>query len=269
MYGRGTGAYRDALRHLVFRAKRPVLELRYGSTPDQIGDLRIPDGPGPHPVAVLIHGGFWRRPWQRDLMDGIAVDLADRGVATWNIEYRCGPEGWKETLEDVGAAVDHIARLTGEHAIDPNRAAVVGHSAGGHLALWAAGRSGLPAPWPAPTVAPGLGVAMAGVVDLEAAASDHVGDDAVQEFFGGVPDLSTTSPRHMLPLGTAQLVVHGTADAHIPVAHSRAYAERAQAAGDAIEYRELAGADHSVVIHETSPEWDAIATSLVSQLATR
>ncbi|NIR35894.1 MAG: alpha/beta hydrolase, partial [Actinobacteria bacterium] len=114
----------------------------YGPLPDQVADLRLPDGPGPHPVAVVLHGGFWRDVWTRDLMDGIAVDLTRRGWATWNIEYRRvgSGGGFPETLEDVAAAIDHLDGLAGDRSLDVATVVTVGHSAGGHLALWAAAR---------------------------------------------------------------------------------------------------------------------------------
>ncbi len=268
IYGRGTDGYHDALRHLVFRAEAPPVTVPYGSHPDQVGDLRLPDGPGPHPVIVLIHGGFWRSPWQRDLMDGPAVDLSGRGVATWNLEYRRGPGCWQDCLADIAAGVDHLSRLTADHQLDLNRVALAGHSAGGHLALWAAGRDRLPhgSPWADPMITPRWAVALAGVVDLEAAFGEHLGDDAVEEFFGGVPDYRTVSPNHMLPLGVPQLIVHGTADDRVPVEHSRGYVARARTAGDTVDLLELEGSDHSVLVDGRSNEWDETATLVVERL---
>ncbi|MEA2002671.1 MAG: type II 3-dehydroquinate dehydratase, partial [Actinomycetota bacterium] len=111
IYGRGTDGYQAALEHLVHRSAMDVTRLNYGSAVDQVGDLRLPDTAGPHPVAVLLHGGFWRDPWTRDLMDGIAIDLTSRGWATWNIEYHRvgGGGGWPLTMEDVATGIDHLA----------------------------------------------------------------------------------------------------------------------------------------------------------------
>ena len=267
IYGRGVGGYRDALRHLVFRATMPLTTLFYGSHPDQVGDLRIPGSPGPYPVVALIHGGFWRMPWQRDLMDGLAADLTGRGIASWNIEYRRGAGRWRDTLSDVAVGVDHLTSLTAEHPLDLDRVALLGHSAGGHLALWAAGRARLPdqSPWAAPAVTPHMAVALAGVVDLQRAMDDHLGDDAVQEFFGGRPD-DMAAPDQRLPMGMTQLVAHGTADDRVPVEQSYAYVERARAGGDTVEYLELDGADHFMLIDEQSTEWDQIATLVVEHL---
>ncbi len=267
IYGRGTNGYRDALRHLVFRNAVPVSTFAYGPHPDQVGDLRVPAGPGPHPVAALIHGGFWRAHWQRDLMDGLAVDLTNRGIATWNIEYRRSRGGWRDAFSDVAVAVDHLVGLTADALLDMDRVAIAGHSAGGQLALWAAGRTRLPAdsPWAAPAVPAHLAVALAAVVDLLRAGDEHLGDDAVEQFFGNPPD-SGASPMDLLPLGVTQLVAHGTADEHVPVEHSRAYMERARASGDSVGYLEFEGVDHSALIDETSIEWDSIAAASIERL---
>ncbi len=268
IFGRGINGYRDALRHLVLRIGNPPISLPYGSAVDQIGDLRLPPGPGPHPTVILIHGGFWRRPWSRDLMDGPAVDLADRGVATWNVEYRRGPLEWQHALSDIAAAVDHLAGLAAEFPVDLARVAVVGHSAGSQLALWAAGRARLPAdsPWAAPAVSPGLALSLAGVVDLNQAVDDDLGDGAVEEFFGGRPP-SEQSPSDSLPVGVPVLVAHGTADDRVPVEYSRTYVARAREAGDSVEYLEFDNADHFVLIDQDSAEWNAIAQRTVEHLA--
>ena len=267
IFGRGTGGYRDAVRHLVFRAAMQPSTFSYGPHPDQVGDFRIPAGPGPHPVVALIHGGFWRSPWQRDLMDGLAVDLTGRGLATWNIEYRRGPDSWREALFDTATAVDYLAGLAKVHQLAMDRVAVAGHSAGGHLALWAAGRARLPddSPWASPVVTPRLAVALAGVVDLTKAVDDHLGDGAVDTFFGGPHD-SSASPEHLLPLTVPQLLAHGTADESVPLEHSRSYVERARSLGDSVDYLDFEGADHSVLIDERSNEWIKIATLMAERL---
>jgi pimeloyl-ACP methyl ester carboxylesterase len=110
-----------------------------------------------------------------------------------------------------------------------------------------------------------MAVALAGVIDLERAAGDHLGSDAVEEFFGGLPD-SDASPKRLLPIGVPQLAVHGTADDEVPVSHGRAYVAHAEAVGDTIEYLELEGAGHWVLIDDRSTEWDRIAAIVVERL---
>src|SRR4051794_19675864 len=207
-----------------------VREIAYGDHPDQVGDLHLPvaDGePGSGelgiPLAVLIHGGFWRLPWDRTLMTPLARDLAARGFAAWNIEYRrVGQEGggWPGTLEDVAAAVDAVR---GFESIDSDRVATVGHSAGGHLALWLAGRHRIRAGMPGadPLARPCAAVSQAGVADLVAGARDRLGGGACQALLGAEPAGATeryaaASPQALLPLGVPQFLVHGARDDIVP-----------------------------------------------------
>ncbi len=138
-------AQRQVRRALRDRERAQPSVIAYGDGEDQVGDLWVPDGPAPWPVAVLLHGGYWRARWGRDLMDGLAADLAARGFAAWNLEYRRvgAGGGWPATFDDVAAGLDAVADLDG---VDPGRVAVVGHSAGGHLALWLASRTRASAP---------------------------------------------------------------------------------------------------------------------------
>lgn len=187
-------------------------------------------------------------PHGRDQMDAIARDLAAHGFAVWNLEYRrlgAPGGGWPGTLDDVAAGIDHLASLPAlGFDIDLGRIAIAGHSAGGHLALWAAGRR--------PTAAK-LGVrgvvAMAPLSDLAEAHALKVGGEVVSEFLGGAPDLlperlRAASPFEMLPLGVRQLILHGSADTAVPIDLSRRYASAAKAAGDVIELIELPGVGH-------------------------
>ena len=237
----------------------------YGPGPDRFGELWRPAGPGPWPVVALLHGGFWRAGRTLELMRPLAADLAGRGYAAWNLEYRRVGQpggGWPGTCEDVAAGLDHLAGLAGRAPLDLDRLVVAGHSAGGHLALWSAARAGLPpgAPGAAPLVTPWLAVSLAGVCDLHAGAADGIGEDAVAGFLGATPDQAPeryrlASPRSRLPLGVRQLLVHGDADTRVPVEQSRAHAAAAAAAGDPVELVELAGVDHLAVIDPASPAW--------------
>lgn len=267
IYGRGVDGYRAAIRHLVVRTERPVETIAYGAEPDQVGDLRLPGGTGPHPVAVIIHGGFWRDPWSRDLMDTLAVALADRGWATWNIEYRRvgGGGGWPYTFEDIGAAVDVLETFAEGHDLDLNRVVTIGHSAGGHLALWAAARPRLPADAPGadPTVVPVAAVGLAPIPDLMTAHRLGLGSDAVEAFLRRSPDAgdgryATASPAELLPLGTRILLVHGDADDAVPAVMSREFAGRAADAGDTVILLELEEVDHMALIEPRSSAWPRV-----------
>jgi len=245
--GQGIDGYRWALRHLAFSTRWPPEVIAYGPDPDQVGDLRRPPGSGPHPMAVLLHGGFWGAAWRRDLMDGIAVDLAQRGWATWNVEYRRvgAGGGWPQTGSDVLAALNHVRRIDGA---DARRLILVGHSAGAQLGLWAAGM------WEGAVTRV---VGLAGVLDLAAAARQRVGGGAVARFLGDHP-LSEASPIERLPLGVPVLLAHAAGDRLVPVEQSRDYARAAARAGDAVELIEVAGEDHMSLL-EPSGDWRAIA----------
>ena len=161
----------------------PAPAIAYGDHPDQVANLHLPATDGePWPCVVLLHGGFWRARWDRTLMTPLAIDLAARGIAAWNVEYRrVGQDGggWPGTLNDAAAAIDH---LTTVHEVDAHRVVSCGHSAGGHLALWLAARRRLTAgaPGAQPSVRPVAAVSLAGVCDLERAWRDRLGDGAVE-----------------------------------------------------------------------------------------
>jgi acetyl esterase/lipase len=230
----------------------------YGTGPDRWADLRLPEGPGPHPVAVLIHGGFWRMPWGADLMHALAGDLHRRGWATWNVEYRrlgAPGGGWPGTLDDAAAAVDALPAAGGA-AIDTSRVVAVGHSAGGHLALWLATRGGISAV-----------AGLAAVSDLAGAALLGLGGGAAVELLGGTPEREPeryreASPLERLPLGVPQLLVHGDRDDRVPVEQSVRYAEAARCAGDAVDLAVIPGAGHADLIDPQAEAWRRAAVWL-------
>lgn len=228
--------------------------------------LTTPWGPGPWPVAVLLHGGFWRSGYGRDLMDPLAADLAGRGYAVANLEYRRGDEGgWPATFLDVAEGIDGLRAVVAP--LDLGRVVLVGHSAGGQLALWAARRRGL-AP---PCVVARAVVSLAGVCDLVAAARHGIGEGAVAELLGGGPDelperYALASPLASLPAGVRQLLVHAPGDDRVPISQSRSYAAAAAAAGDAVELLEVEGG-HRTLIDPASDPWRQVAVRLPDLLA--
>jgi 3-dehydroquinate dehydratase type II len=257
IFGRGLRGYRDAMIRLTTEAMHPPTRIAYREGPDQFGELRLPAEPGLHPIAVLIHGGFWRDPYTLDLMDRLAVDLTRRGWATWNIEYRRVGDGGgvPSTFEDVAAALDHVASLDG---VDPALTVVIGHSAGGHLALWAAGT--------ARRVVPIGAVSLAGITDLEAARAQGLGNDAVADLIGAsVGDRhlwSRYSPAHMPQSAAAKLLVHGSADDRVPIEQSKLYLAMERARSGEIDLIEGDGVDHFELIDPASELWQHTAAWL-------
>lgn len=220
-------------------------------------------------MVALLHGGFWRAKYTLALMDPLCRDLVERGWTAWNLEYRRAPEGqparWPDLLLDVAAGLDHLpAALDGE---PPGPVVVVGHSAGGHLALWAAARAGLPAGAPGadPALRPDAVAGQAAVADLRAARAANLGRGAVHELLGAPDDpaelerrLALASPVERLPLGVPLLLVHGDADPDVPPAMSRDIADRARRAGDEVELRMVEDTGHFEHLEAGSPAWAAV-----------
>ena len=273
----GAGASRAGRRRFV-----------YGSEPTGFADLRVPDGAGPHPVVVLIHGGFWRAAYGLDLMDGLGDDLARRGIASWNIEYRRVGDpggGWPGTLIDAARATDRLADLGATHGLDLGRVITVGHSAGGHLALWLAARRKLApgalgseenvAKLTGPATLPLIGaISQAGVADLGDGWRRTLGRGAVADLLGGDPETvperyAVADPARSLPLGIPQVLVHGGRDDIVPLDVSREYAAAAQRAGDPVRLCALPDADHFDVIDAKSAAWAVIVEEIERLLAGR
>jgi acetyl esterase/lipase len=233
---------------------------RYGDDPSQVADLHLPRGAGPFPVAVVLHGGFWRDRYDRTLMDEVCADLAAHGWAAWNLEYRRlgSGGGWPATFADVGAGIDQLA-LT-RAPIDIRRVVAIGHSAGGHLALWAATRA-------EPAVPVTAAVGQAAVSDLAAAARLGLSAGVAAELLGGPPELvpdryAAASPVERLPLGVPSLLVHGGRDDTVPVELSHGFQRAAVAAGDecALVVHEHDG--HFEHIDPSTPAWATVTAWL-------
>ena len=245
------------------RARTPPIadrRIAYGPGPCQFGDLRLPAGPGPHPLVVFLHGGWWRSQVPLDDAGHLCAALTKQGVATWNLEYRRIGEtggGWPSTFQDAAAGADHVRVLAQTYPIDLQRVIAMGHSAGGHLALWLAGRHRIPSGSPLRDVS-GLSlrgvIPLAGAVDLRLCSEMGLGESperklAVHELMGGTPAevperYAAASPGDLLPLGVRQILVHGTADDRVPYDLAERYVQVARERGDDATLVRLEGADH-------------------------
>ena len=235
----------------------------YGPADQNFGDLYYPqpsDTQQAAPVVVLLHGGFWRAAYGLDLMVAMAEALAARGLAVWNVEYRRAGDpggGWPNTLLDVAQAVEYLHTLSSEFELDLYRVIPVGHSAGGHLALWLAGQHRLPATSPLLTPPPHISfqgaISLAGAVDLEQTWQLNLGKGAAANFLGGSPSdypkrYAQASPAALLPLELPQVLIHGTDDVNVPLIISQHYAQKARAAGDKVKLVTLSDVDHFAII---------------------
>jgi acetyl esterase/lipase len=245
----------------------------YGSHPSQLGELFLPSGSGPHPVCVVLHGGYWKPQHGRSLMDGVCTDLSAHGVAAWNVEYRRvgAGGGWPDTFLDVAAGVDALADL--DAPLDLSRVVAVGHSAGGQLAVWAAARPTLPAD--APGVGPRVPIAaaasQAGVLDLTLAAGLVPSATPTRALLGdptaNYERYVLASPRERLPLGLPQLVLHGDQDDTVSMRIATSYATAARNAGDPCELRVLSRTGHFEHLDAGAEAWHVARDWLVAQLS--
>jgi acetyl esterase/lipase len=247
----------------------PDLRIAYGPDALQFGELRLPRGAGPYPLLIAVHGGYWRARYDHVYLGFACEALREAGIATWNIEYRrIGNDGggWPGTFTDVGHAADAVQEFAAEYTLDLERVAAIGHSAGGHLALWLAGRARIPVDSPLhvddPLPLRGA-VSLAGVCDLREAWALRLSDAIVRDLMGGIPEdvpdrYAAGSPPELLPFGVPQVIMHGVQDDSVPLGISERYAARANAAGDQAELVVLEGADHFDVVDPESWAWESV-----------
>jgi acetyl esterase/lipase len=279
---------------LTRAAPPPDFTVSYGPGDDQVADVRLPSrrpappgrsGPGRSavgaaPLVLFLHGGFWRAAYDRTHTGPLAVALAGAGYAVCTPEFRRTGQpggGWPGTFDDVAAAVDRLPALVrdaaGAGVVSDQPFVIAGHSAGGHLALWAAARHMIPPgrPWHAarPRVA-GV-VALAAVSDLGTCYALRLGRDAVVPLLGGSPDqyperYEVTDPARLLPLGCPVRLIHGTADENVPYSMSAAFLAQGRAAGDDVSLAKLPAVGHFDLIDPLSSVWPLVEAASVALL---
>ncbi|UOR13829.1 alpha/beta hydrolase family protein [Halobacillus amylolyticus] len=254
-------------------------KIFYGTDESQYGELRLPENGGPYPVAIVIHGGFWKESFGLDLMTDAAEDLTAHGLATWNIEYRrVGQAGgaWPGTLTDAAKACDYLASLAETYPLDLNQVITIGHSAGGHLALWLAARHHLPKDGELNITSSPLpisgAISLAGVNDLEMMYGVHHFRDQTfsmepnnptADLLQSTPEdhperYQQASPIELLPLGVPQVLVHGALDVNVPIGISNHYHRQAQEFGDLVKLVELPEAEHFMLTDTYTQAWTEI-----------
>jgi acetyl esterase/lipase len=233
--------------------------IAYGPDAQQFGDLRLPKGAGPFPVALVIHGGCWLAQYDLEHIGRFSEALTAAGAATWTIEYRRlgNPGGGAPgTFDDVAAAAAFLQTLAKQYPLDLKRVAAVGHSAGGQLALWLAASSRVP-------VLRGV-VSLAGVVDLRAAAQQNVCGDAVPSLLGPSADFHRYSPMEMLPIKVPQRLIHGAQDRVVPLDMVRRYEAAARKAGDDVSLTVIDDAGHFELISPQTTAWPTVREAVMS-----
>jgi acetyl esterase/lipase len=239
-------------------------KIAYGPGEFQFGELRLPDEGAPCPVAIVIHGGFWRAKYDLTYIRPVCDALTAAGLATWNIEYRrIGHDGggWPGTFEDVAAAVDYLASIATQFSLELKRVITIGHSAGGHLAFWLASEKN----WLKGAIS------LAGVVDLRRAWELQLSNIVVADFLGGSPDevpdrYAFASPIERLPVKIPQKLFHGSDDASVPLEISERYALAAQSHGGDVELILLPGSGHFEVVEPGTKEF-ALVLDAAGKLA--
>ncbi len=251
-----------------FENPAPDSRLNYGDDPLQFGDLRLPPGPGPHPVAVFIHGGCWLSQYDIQHSSKLTAALARSGIATWSLEYRrVGDEGggWPGTFLDIGRGTDHLRSIAKEYNLDLDRVIAMGHSAGGHLALWTAARSGLPSEAPVsaknPLAVRGV-LALAPAPDIALLHEQKVCGHVIDGLMGGSPEqvpdrYSWADLMQLVPDAVPQVLIIGKHDSDWSPS-GRRYFDAAKERGDKVQVIEAKESGHFEMIDPQSTTWQLV-----------
>ena len=248
---------------------QPSATIAYGADPLQVADLWLPEGRGPHPTVLMVHGGCWQTNIaDRTIMNWVAEDLRRRGIAVWNIDYRGVDRpggGYPGTFQDAAAAADALRAHAGRYRLDLSHLVAIGHSAGGHLALWLAGRPRLPAGSPLHAPDPlriHEAISLGGLPDLEEAARSEngCGNAVIGRLTSG--HFADTSVPRLAPLGLRQVLINGREDRIIPTAYAEGYAAPMRAAGDDVRVRMLARTGHVELVAPGTEAWAAAVAEI-------
>ena len=269
-----TGANADPASiedYLAQARHQPDEVVHYGSAPSQVAELFLPKAKRPRPVVVLLHSGCFLKQYEGFAQtSALAANLAARGYAVWNVEYRKLGEagaGYPGTFQDVAAAIDRLRSEAPKHGLDLHRVIAVGHSAGGHLAPWAASRGKLPTGSPLRTADPlpiSAVISLAGIGDLKGHGKVFAipcGDDTIDRLIdtkGRDNPFADTSPAELLPTGVKVVMVHGVFDPVMPPYTGRDYAAKVRKAGDPAEVVTIPDAAHFDLVIPTTAAWTAI-----------
>jgi len=249
--------------------------IAYGEHPLQFGQLRLPEREGLHPVIIIIHGGCWLSQYDLHHISPLATALTKEGFATWSLEYRrVGNEGggWPNTFCDVARGADYLRELVKTYPLDLNRVITLGHSAGGHLALWLAARHKLPRTSPLyadnPLTVHGV-ISLAGVGDLSRPEYQKLCGGVVPKLMGGNPSTVAAryahgSPVELLPLGVPQILVQGAGDTTVSPASAQAYHDAARKSGDEVQLVMIQQAGHFEVVVPTTDSYREVQKALCS-----
>ena len=244
----------------------PDARVAYGADPNQFLEVRLPPTPGPHSVVLNIHGGYWRAKYDLAYAGHLCHALRGAGAATFNNEYRRVGDpggGWPGTFEDIRSAYRFLRQEQSRFHLDLDRLVVVGHSAGGQLALCLAAHE---------TSLRSV-ISLAGVVDLKQAYALHLSHDAVAEFLGGKPDQVPEHYREADPMALSipqarQWLFHGSEDDTVPPEFSRTYFAQKKKAGESVQLLEIQHVGHFELIDPAADAFKNVKNTVLSAIAT-
>ena len=251
--------------------------IAYGKDPNQFGQLRLPKGNGPHPVVIVIHGGCWLAEYDLQHISPLATALTRLGLATWSLEYRRvgnNGGGWPATFQDIAQGADYLRELAKKFPLDLRKTIALGHSAGGHFALWLAARSKLPVASPLYTENPlplrGV-ISLAGVGDLSRPEYQEICGRVVQKLMGGKPSqvperYAQGSPIELLPLKVPQILIQGAQDPTVSLESAQAYWAAARKSGDEVKLLVIQKAAHFELVVPTTAAWPEVKKAVKSLL---